>query len=372
MPNRRGVLPMQMIAGMMDAGLVAGCRERIRPGSLDLAIGGEVYRVEGSFLPRPGELVCDILSDDLFDGLGARRHELSAPLERNVTYLARLAETLTLPASVYAYCNPKSTTGRNDVLTRVVADGVTRYDAATPRGFKGTLWVLIEPRSYPVLLYPGESLSQIRFFNEDTRFGETDLEIAFERHKLLWMGREKRPFAYQDIKISDNDGSVVLTLDLTGEMVGWECLGESKALDFAKRKHYRPEEFFRPLRPANGKLSLKSGGFYILYTRERVRVPPHLACEMVPMDARSGEFRSHYAGYVDPGWGWGKDGDGCGRRLVLELRPFEDLLLRDNQPVAKVRFERMIEEPEKHYDELEDSNYTAESPVPKLSKHFQM
>jgi len=107
MPNRRGVLPMQMIAGMMDAGLVAGCRERIRPGSLDLAIGGEVYRVEGSFLPRPGELVCDILSDDLFDGLGARRHELSAPLERNVTYLARLAETLTLPASVYAYCNPK-------------------------------------------------------------------------------------------------------------------------------------------------------------------------------------------------------------------------------------------------------------------------
>lgn len=366
MSNRRGALPSQMIREMMGAGFITGAFiNRIRPASLDLVVTEELYRIEGSFLPRPGESVRDIVG-----GMGPRPYDFTLPLERGVTYLARLAETFALPASVYAYCNPKSSTGRNDVLTRVVADGVTRYDAATPQGFHGALWVIIQPRSYPVLLPKKESLAQMRFFNADTRFDETDLQISLPRDKLLWRGREDKPFGYEELKISDNDGSLILTLDLTGEVVGWECLGESNVLDFAKRNHYLPEEFFRPLHPTNGRIAFKAGGFYILYTRERVRVPPHLACEMVPMDARSGEFRSHYAGYVDPGWGWRKDGDGCGRRLVLELRPFEDLLMRDNQPVAKVRFERMIEEPEGHYDALEDSHYTAEFPTPRLSKHF--
>lgn len=371
MSNRKGALPSQMIGEMIEAGFICGAsRNRIRPASMDLVVTDEVYRIEGSFLPHPGEAVRDIIAGNLFAAMSVLRHDFALPLERGVTYLARLSETLVLPESVYAYCNPKSTTGRNDVLTRVVADGVTRYDAATPAGFKGTLWVIIQPRSYPVLLQPGESLSQMRFFNADTRFDEIDLEISFERDGLLFRGREKTVFAYRDLKISDKDGSLILTLDLTGAMVGWECLGESRVFDFSERG-YRPEDFFRPIHPKNGKVQLRAGGFYILYTRERVRVPPYLACEMVAMDARSGEFRSHYAGYIDPGWGCGQKGNGCGRRLVLELRPFEDLLMRDNQPVAKVRFERMIEEPGAHYDELDDSSYTEESSVPRLSKHFR-
>lgn len=368
MPEQTGAMPSQIIRAMMDAGFIRGAwEENVKPASLDLTITDEIYHVAGSFLPRPSETVREIIKE-----VDPRPHDLSHLLERNVTYIARLAETLALPETIYAYCNPKSSTGRNDVQVRVVADGVTRYDAATPRGFSGELWLLIEPKSFLIRLAAGATLAQIRFFNANTRFNELDLEISFKRDLLLWRGDGSEPYEYKDIRIRDNDGSIILTLDLGGDIAGWECLGRSRVFDFGKVGHYAPEEFFRWI-PGGGRLHLKQGGFYILYTRERVRVPLHLACEMVAMDARSGEFRSHYAGYIDPGWGWGRGGEGRGRQLVLEVRPFEDLILRDGQPVTKVRFERMVEPAVIGYDELDTSNYAKELPVPRLlSKHFKM
>lgn len=361
-----GALPSQTIRAMIAAGFIRGADEaNIRPASLDLTISSEIYRVEGIFQPRPGENIRSVL-----DIVGATPHDPIYPLERRVTYLAKFKESLALPPDIYAYCNPKSSTGRNDVQVRVVADGVPRYDAAAPAGFGGDLWVVIEPKSFPVRIQPGDTLSQIRFFNHDTRFDELELQIAFERDKLLW-SKEEQPFAYRDLKISDNDGSIILTLDLDGDVVGWECLGSSRVFDFSKANYYTPTDFFRPIRVGDGRVHLTQGGFYIFRTKERVRVPLHLACEMVAMDIRSGEFRTHYAGFVDPGWGWGQSGEGRGRSLVLELRPFEDLLLRDNQPVAKVHFEKMTEVPEVGYDSLEGSHYTIEPATPRLSKHFR-
>jgi len=366
MSKKFGALPSQFIKVMMEGGRIkGGCFENIQPASLDLTLSPEIFRLEGIFQPQPGEPVREILNQ-----IGASPFSFDSPLEVGVTYLARLQEFLALPDIVYGYSNPKSSTGRNDVQVRVLADGVPRYDAAAPSGFTGELWLAIEPKSFPIKLAPGETLSQMRFFNQDTRLEESELQLLFESEGLLY-SRDGQPLKYHEIKIRDNDGSVILTADLSGEIIGWECLGTKKVLDFSKRNYYQPEEFFRPLTVSSGRLYLRQGGFYILRTKERVRVPPRLACEIAPMDVRSGEFRSHYAGFVDPGWGWGKDGQDCGRPLILELRPFEPLLIRSGQAVAKVKFEHMVQIPEILYDSKEVSHYGLDTIVPRLSKHFK-
>ena len=340
----------------------------IKPGSLDLTLSSEIYRVEGIFLLRPSEIVRETLKY-----LGAIKHDLDRPLEKDVTYLVRLKEEFKLPSEIYAYCNPKSSTGRNDVQVRILADGISRYDVLPP-GFAGKIWIAITPKSFPIKISAGETLSQIRVFNKDASLNEQELFKSLRDDSLLWNKSGTRTFKGEDMKIKDRDGSIILTIDLeTGtDIVGWECLGEKKVMDFSKIKYYSPLDFFRPLHTQNGSITMHKGGFYILHAKERVRVPPHLACEMIPMDARSGEFRTHYAGFIDPGYGWGKNGEGKGRQLVLEIRPFEDLVLRDEQPAAKIKFDRMTQIPTTPYDALTGSNYTFDSVLPRLSKHFKI
>lgn len=367
MGKRIGALPDSMIRSLISADCIKGAEvEHIGPASLDMAVTDEMYRVAHVFLPKPGECVRDSLSF-----AEATRHHPDSPLERGALYLAKLATRFDLPDSLYAYCNPKSSTGRVDVHARVVADGVSRYDAITPRGFSGDAWIFIKPQLIPVRVLPGETLSQARFFNADTRLEHTELEIAYREHGLLSsLSGESIP--WKDIRIHDYDGSLILTLDLESDIVGWECFGSNRILDFSRRD-YRKKDFFRPILHEDlhdGVLQMKRGGFYILSTAESVIVPPSFACEMVSMDDRSGEFRSHYAGFIDPGWGYGKDGNGKGRPLTLEVRPFEDIVVRPGQPIAKIRYERMAQDPDKHYDELADrSHYVSQSYV-SLSKHF--
>ena len=337
----------------------------MRPASLDLAITSEVYRIEDIFLPRPGESVRDILK------LGhPTAHHLSHPLERNVTYLARLQESFFLPSDIFCFFNPKSSTGRVDIQVRVVADSISRFDTIMPGGYSGELWLLITPRSFPVLLIAGESLSQVRFFNYDSVLGHAGLQAEYEKTPLIWDGAGvSLPFTSHCM---DADNNLLLTVDLSQDFIGWECLGVNKILDLSKRKSYRPMEFFNPVRREGDHVHLHQGGMYILYTTERVLVPPHLSCEIVPMDERTGEFRAHYAGFVDPGWGYGRSGELKGRRLVLELRPFEDIVLRDRQPVTKIRYASLASLPATLYDTL-DSNYTSDPRQEQgLSKHFNV
>ncbi len=365
---------MQKIKELVHQGCILGVNEQaadypIRPASLDLTMSDEVYRLEEIFLPRKNETIRTILKN-----IRHLRHDPYQPLERNVLYLARMNESLKLPANIYAFCNPKSSSGRVDIQVRVLADGISRYDAIMSGGFTGELWLLIGPKSFPVVIPPGETLSQIRFFNADCRLSDKAVEEELATYPLL-RDPDGQPISSSNRHLSDRDGALLLGIDVTHDFVGWECLGLNRILDLSKRKHYIPSDFFQPLHSANGAVRLRSGAFYILYTRERVQVPPHLACEMIPMDERSGEFRAHYAGFIDPGWGWGAKGEAAGRRLVLEVRPFEDLILRDAQPVAKIRFEKMSEIPTELYDLLGDSNYSNdmhEASTPKLSKHFSM
>ncbi len=204
----------------------------------------------------------------------------------------------------------------------------------------------------------------------DTRLSAFEVEIAMKKYKLLWNQAKGTAYDYEDIKIRDNDGSVILTLDLDNECLGYEGVTSDNLVDLKEIKFYDHKKFFKPLKKKGDFVYLKKGAFYILSTHEGVRVPPELACEMVPMDERSGEFRSHYAGFIDPGWGWGTRGDGRGRPLTLEVRPFEDLIVRQGQPIAKIKFERMTETPPQSYDTI-GSNYIVQT-GPRLAKHFKI
>lgn len=349
---------------MVRANFITGADEgNVKPSSLDLSLSDEIYESEGVFQPRKEEAVRDVLKQ-----VKPKKYSLDKPLVCGKVYIIRLNEKLALPQAVYGFCNPKSTSGRLDVHVRLLADGTSRYDSI-PRGFKGEMWVSVIPKTFPVKLYKGVSLNQLRFFNVDTRLSDLELEIAMARFKLLWRRDRKTPLKYEELKIRDNDNSLILTLDLEGEALGWESIASDNVIDLAHVGHYDSKKFFKPIKKKGGYIHLKKEAFYILSTREGVRVPPDLACEMVPMDERSGDFRSHYAGFIDPGWGWGKDGEGKGRPLTLEVRPFEDLIVRDGQPIAKIRFERLAELPDTTYDAL-DSNYKVQE-GPRLAKHFK-
>ncbi len=363
MAKKFGVLPSQMIREMMEGGFVSGASAaNVNPASLDLSLSDEMYRVEGVFLPRPGEKVRELLQQ-----MPHAPHVFGDILEKDVTYLARLNETLAFPGHVYGYCNPKSSTGRNDVHVRVLADGVSRYDMI-PEGYKGEVWLAIQPNSYPIRVQQGTTLVQLRFFNHDTRLSELELEMTMQKDNLLFDSHGE-VITYSRLKIKDGDGSVILRLDIEQDPLGYECFGVSEAVDFSKINHYEPGKFFKQVKREGDFVRLKKGGFYILSSKEAVRIPPYLACEMVPMDERSGEFRSHYAGFIDPGWGCGKGGEEKGRSLTLEVRPFEDMIVRGKQAIAKIKFERMMDIPDMLYDVSGRSNYSVQSGA-RLSKHF--
>lgn len=377
--GRMGVLPSQMIRQMMGAGYIKGSAggKLIQPASLDLRLSGTIFRLDGVFLPRTGETIEDGLKRLLGNDLRGVRHSPGNPLERNVAYIAELMESLHLPqkSTVSCFANPKSSSGRNNVQGRVVADGVARYDAPLIVGDQGgipqALWTVIQPRSFAVKVSRGLALAQVRFVSANSRFTETDLQVSLGSDKLLF-DRNGKELRYEDIHVRANDGSITLTLDLSREIVGWECLGKNRVLDLSQKEAYDPNDYFRPLvREPGDCIHLKQGAFYIFMTRERVRVPPHLACEMRPMDPYSGEFRAHFAGFVDPGWGWGKGGEGIGRPLVCEVIPYEDLIWEDGQPIARIGFEKMVERPQRLYDQLTSANYRTEFRIPRLSKQFK-
>lgn len=361
--NKIGALPRQTIIEMFASGCFPGAsKENVQPASLDLSVTDEIYRVPGITLPYIGESI-----RDLIHRIGGRKHNIDLQLEAGAAYLLRLQERMKLPKGVYGFCNPKSTTGRNDIHSRVMFDGVPRFDALFPKGCSGELWDLVVPHSYPIILREGIPLSQLRMFTDDTRLSELDLQLTIKQSQLLW-NRAGRPMKYEELRLTDKDGSIILTPDLNSKVIGYEGLGSSFAVNLSKRG-YQLKDYFRKVETVGGALRLKRGRFYILSTAEFVRVPPHLACEMRPMDDRSGDFRAHYAGFIDPGWGWGKDGRAKGRPLTLEVRPMEeDILLYPGQPIAKIRFERMAEEPDVLYD-AGGSNYSKQS-GPKLAKHF--
>ena len=296
--------------------------------------------------------------------LALERLDLSKPtsLARNQVYLVRLREELALPAGVEAYCNGKSSTGRVDLATRVLTDGTPRYDRVPP-GYRGQLWIELIPRSFHIVAQAGVALNQAIVFAGRHVLDQPAMLERHARTPMMHVG---------SIACGANalfDGRLTMTADLDRDTVGFVAKPTHLPLDLTRIGAHRGDDFFEPVRrPSSGYLFLEQNRFYILATRERIVVPNDLACEMVPFEATAGEFRAHYAGFFDPGWGI-KDGKATGAPAVLEVRPHQDgLILRHGQPICAMAYEVLSRPCTRPYGVC--GNTYADQSGPRLSKHF--
>jgi dCTP deaminase len=361
-----GALAIQHLRLLLREGHILNAQEeRLQPSSLDLSISDEIYRMKGTFLPRPTERIRDILAEGVLFPTS-----LGQPLELSGIYLIRLNETLALPKNISAYMNNKSSSGRVNLQTRLLVDCASAFNTV-PRGYAGELWLEVTPKSFPIKLQPGERLSQMRFFASDSRltpdeYKRFSLEYGLLRNSL----GEAIPLPPGQVR-----RGLSMSVDLVnGDVVGYRCIPTSgRLLTFAQHDH-EPLDFFEPiLKPKNHQVILRRGEFYIFATKEYIRIPIHFAAEMAPYDVSKGEFRSHSAGFFDPGFGYGKAGETLGTQGVLEIFTQDhDFVLRDGQPICEMIFEHLSEPAEVFYgDRSLTSHYQAQT-GPRLSKHFRI
>ena len=371
-----GTFPSQAIAEMARNGCIvseAGKLDegQIQPSSLDLTLSAEAYQLPGSLLPLRNESVRQVLAQ-----LPNRKLDLSEPmlLSRGKVYLVRLREKFKLPCNVAAYTNNKSSTGRIDLATRVVCDCNPRYDKVpegygTRKGESGELWLEVVPRSFDTVVKAGVSLNQAILYAGRNMLRSQELEPVYQKTPLLF---DKHVYPVGDDDLIIDDG-LLMTLDLDQDLAGFVAKRTYEPLDITKGagSHDADEFFDRIERPRKGQLWLERGRFYIFSTWEYIRVPPQYAVEMLPYDTSAGEFRAHYAGFFDPGFGYGLKGEDKGTPAVLEVRAWEDdLIVRHRQPVCRMAYETLAAPPERLYHASIGSTYATQR-GPKLSKFFR-
>lgn len=362
-----GGLADQHIRQLITDGNIKNASEsHLQPSSLDLSLSDEIYRMRGTFLPRRGETIRDFLKDGIL-----YQTKLDHPLELFGIYLVRLDQTLSLPAQIYAITNNKSSSGRINLQTRLLVDGTARFDTV-PRGYQGEIWLEITPKSFPVKLNHGERLNQMRFMTADTRLTSQEHFALLDRSELLCdlSGNALKA----DMSLVDYNG-IAMSVDLSSEdIVGYKCSPTAcRVLDYARRD-LNALDFFEPIhRPKNRQYVMKQGDFYIFVTKEGLRVPGNYAVEMEAYDPTKGEFRSHYAGFFDPGFGHGLNGEVRGTPAVLEIFTHDnDFVLRDGQPICKMVYSKLAAPALTLYgDPRLASNYYKQQ-GPRLSKHFKL
>ena len=338
---------------------------QIQPASLDLRLGSRAYRLQASFLPdtAPVEAKLDYLSMEDLD--------LSTPtvLEKGCVYLVRLMEELDLPKNLRAKANPKSTTGRTDVFTRLIVDGGSEFERV-PRGYKGPLYAEVMPRTFPVRVCRGLSLSQIRFIRGRAELSHTATEKLAKEEELIYLDDVSSRPGKAKIR-----GGLKLSVSLHGgrqtDVIAYRGKKNTPVVDLRKVDFYDVGQFWDTIPSCtDGRLILNPGDFYILASRERVRVPNGYAAEMVPFDPSVGEFRIHYAGFFDPGFGYGEEGDITGTRAVLEVRAHEvPFVINDGQVVGRLEYSYMRAVPNRIYGTSIGSSYQRQELA--LSKQFR-
>lgn len=367
-----GLLPREKIELMVRRKMIQALEEieesQYQPASLDLRLGSRAYRVRASFLPGQHRRVEDLLRALESDGEPISLEGNGAVLERGSVHVIPLIEHINLPKDIFGIANPKSSSGRIDIFTRLTTDNGEVFDRV-PRGYQGRLYAEISPRSFSVRVRKGSKLNQIRFRRlnsqqlERAEFGLDEKEIR-ERHKGM---------ALIDHDLEWRRGGLVLRAGLSGGpggVIGYRAQKHTGVLDVDK-VGYRAADYWEPIcaRP-DKRLILDPDEFYILASRERLQIPPDLAAEMVPIDPAMGEFRVHYAGFFDPGFGAGANGRPSAR-AVLEVRSYEvPFFLEDGQVIGRLVFEKMAEPPRILYGAASASNYQGQDL--KLSKHFRM
>ena len=354
-----GVLPAQSLRQLIAAGAIAAdpaiIDAQVQPASLDLRLGTVAYRVRASFLVGKGCKAIDRIAE-----FEMHRVDLTAGavLEKGCVYVIPLMEHLALPQGITAVANAKSSTGRLDLLTRTITDGGTEFDRI-PEGYHGPLYAEVCPKSFSVLVRAGQRLNQIRFRQGQSVLSDPEL-IALHAADPLVSGAAV---------ISEGLGFSVDLRPAEGDLVGYRAKPHTGVVDLDRIAHYPASEFWEEIHSRDGRIILDPGAFYILVSREAVTIPPDYAAEMAPYLAMVGEFRVHYAGFFDPGFGHAAAG-GAGSRGVLEVRCHEaPFVLEHGQIVGRLVYERMSERPDSLYGREISSNYQGQGL--KLAKQFK-
>jgi dCTP deaminase len=357
-----GILPSHVLKRLLEAGREVTASEpfapgQIQPASIDLRLGAKAWRVRASFLPGPGATVADRLPSvfmheiDLTEG---------AVLETGCVYIVPLLERAEFSARVSGVANPKSSTGRIDVFTRLITDHAPSFDRIEP-GYRGPLFAEISPRTFPVLVRKGSRLNQLRIRHGSPQFTDTQLRRLHETVPLV----DGEP---------NIDNGLALSIDLKGDSsgrIGWRAKRHTGLIDVDRPGLLEPRDYWEPVEAnAAGHLVLDPDEFYILASRERVAIPIDHAAEMVPFNPLVGEFRVHYAGFFDPGFGF-EAGKPPTARAVLEVRSREvPFILEHGQIIGRLVFERLTDPPPEVYGADLGSNYQRQGL--KLSKHFRL
>ncbi len=390
--RRQGILPYQRLRRLIADGIIRADipieDRQIQPASLDLRLGTKAYRLLSSFLPEWSEIKSRLTlrqgsGQDLMDFYQSDlvMYEMDlregAILEKGHVYLVPLLENLQLPPTLRARANPKSTTGRLDVFTRVITDLHAGFDEIRP-GYGGPLYLEVVPRSFTIKVKTGQSLNQLRLIQGASLVSDADLRVLHRKEAILYHQGNGvsagKPVAASQLRI---DRGLFLRIDLQGTerggdtIVGYRAKKNSHVIDLSKIGYYAALDFWEPIRRhRNDSLLLEPEEFYILASKERIRVPPEYAAEMVAYEAACGELRTHYAGFFDPGFGYGQ-GELKGTQVVLEVRPHDvPFLIYDGQTFFKVVYDQLVATPDQVYGSLLGSSYQRQGLT--LSKHFKV
>jgi dCTP deaminase len=366
MTDHTGIFPSQAIRELIDQGAITASApingDMVQPASLDLRLGATAYRVQASFLPGPETTV-----EEKIRQFGMHEVDLTngAVLEKDCVYVVPLLESLALPDGISAFANPKSSTGRLDVFTRLISDCGTRFDLVR-EGYAGPLYAEVSPRAFSIFVRQGATLTQLRL-----RRGQAAIDAD-----ALWRLHEE--FGLVDCELDRGEvrehASISLKLDLGGDaqsgLMGYRAKKHTAVVDLEKIDHYDPRDFWDPILATGQGIILNPDDFYILATREAITVPPDHAAEMIAYDTLVGEFRVHYAGFFDPGFGYDPGGNSGGSRGVLEVRSHDvPFLLEHEQIVGRLQYERLTATPDRLYGMDIGSSYQGQGL--KLAKQFR-
>jgi len=387
--RKTGILPSQEIRELIKNGKIRSAAAiddgQIQPASIDLRLGPVAYRIQASFLPGRSSPISTKIRD-----LRLAELDLTKPalLERGAVFIVPLVESLSLPSDIGGKANPKSTTGRLDIFTRLITDGGLEFEYV-PKGYSGELYVEIVSRTFPIIVQAGTKLSQLRFVRGNPPSGDGVLEQLAERERLVYYENDEGPLEAIVERGLDKlvhpsaggpeqaiiDRGLRTTIDLAGigapGVVAYKAKGQCPPVDLSKVGAHDAADFWDAIEgPRAGGLVLDPGDFYLLASRERFCIPSGWAAEMEPFDQSIGEFSVHYAGFFDPGFGYGAAGEIKGTRAVLEVRAHEvPILLEDRQIVGRLVYHRMANVPDKLYGQGIGSSYQKQGLA--LSKQFR-
>jgi len=364
-----GVLPAQRLREAIAAGWLQADPWQIpgasvQPASVDLRLGEHAWALRCSFLPDSESTVEQKIEELAFERIDLRD---GATLERDRPYLVPLIERLALPEGIRAKANPKSSTGRLDVFTRVLSDRSHRFDEVGA-GYHGKLYLEVVPRTFAIRVRTGLALNQVRLIGADSRLSDDELLGLHERTPLLYL--QERPLPGGALSLA---GGLFLSLEVSGgaeTIVGYRAKKNSLPIDLSGSESLRWRDYWEPVYPERGgRIVLEPEIFYLLLSAEGVCIPPCYAAEMLAYDPTAGELRTHYAGFFDPGFGYSRERAAYGSRAALEVRARDvSFMVEHRQPVCKLAFERMAEEPDVLYGSDIGSSYQGQLTM--LSKHF--